>query len=268
LFRRWFGRGTKLEPLVRVLLRTTLRPARRWRCAVCAGGRGFSFKARRNEADERPPHGGDEERAGGAAVGIFDKLAGGAKAPDESARRARLAELTATAKRGLAAFAETGAALAAIQAEELWRLSAPTWDSWCSSELGLTERRVGQLIEAARTCSTLKETGVLPRSERVARELAGLPPEQKVDAWKEAVAAAGGEQPTAEQVSKAARKRKPKKARKPPVAKATNYRVPGAAVRIVPRKSGFTSYVAALEHALELARKAEQEAAKGNLRVA
>jgi hypothetical protein len=69
-------------------------------------------------------------------------------------------------------------------------------------------------------------------------------------------------------VAKAAKKRKPKKARKQPVSRPTNYRVPGAAVRITPRKSGFTSYVAALEHALELARKAEQEAAAGNLRVA
>lgn len=187
---------------------------------------------------------------------------------DDSIRRARLAELTATAKRGLSAFADTGAALAAIQSEELWRLTAATWDSWCSSELGLTERRVGQLIEAAKTCSTLRESGKLPRSERVARELSGLPASQQVEAWQEAVTTAGGDDPSAEQVAKAARKRKPKKARKAPVAKATNYRVPGAAIRITPRKSGFVSYVAALEHALELARRAEQDAANGGLKVA
>jgi len=189
---------------------------------------------------------------------------------DDTARRTRLAELTATAKRGLSAFADTGNALAAIQAEELWRLAAPTWAGWCEQELGLTERRVGQLIEAARTCTTLKESGTLPRSERVARELSGLPAEVQVEAWQEAVAEAAttGTEPTAEQVAKAAKKRKPKKARKAPVAKAVNYRVPGAAVRLTPRKSGFVSYVAALEHALEMARKAEQEAAKGNLRVA
>lgn len=190
------------------------------------------------------------------------------KQADEAARRARLAELTATAKRGLSAFADTGTALFAIQTEELWRLTASTWDAWCSSELGLTERRVGQLIEAAKTCASLRDTGKLPRSERVARELSGLPPEQQVEAWKEAVAAAAGGDPTAEQVAKEARKRKPKKARKAPVAKVTNFRVPGAAIRVTPRKSGFVSYVAALEHALQLARQAEQEAAKGGLRVA
>jgi hypothetical protein len=201
-----------------------------------------------------------------ANVGILDRLSG--KQADDTAKRTRLAELTATAKRGLAAFAETGTALAAIQAEELWRLVASTWEAWCSAELGLTERRVGQLIEAARTCSTLKESGKLPRSERVARELSGLPADKQVDAWQEAIQAAGDKEPTAEQVAKAVAKRKPKKARKAPVAKPVNYRVPGAAVRLTPRKSGFVSYVAALEHALELARKAEQEAAKGNLRVA
>ena len=190
------------------------------------------------------------------------------QAADEAARRERLAELTATAKRGLSVFADTGAALAAIQSEELWRLTAATWEAWCSSELGLTERRVGQLIEAAKTCSTLRESGKLPRSERVARELSGLPASQQVEAWQEAVATAGGGDPSAEQVAKAARKRKPKKARKAPVAKATNYRVPGAAIRITPRKSGFVSYVAALEHALELARRAEQDAANGGLKVA
>jgi hypothetical protein len=201
-------------------------------------------------------------------MGIFDRRQNGAKEADDVARRARLAELTATAKRGLSAFAETGEALAAIQAEELWRLAAPTWDAWCSAELGLTERRVLQLIEAARTCATLRETGRVPRTERVARELSGLPPEKQVGAWQEAVADAAGKEPTAEQVAKAARKRKPKKARRPALARPTNYRVPGAAVRVSPRKSGFSGYVAALEHALAIAKKAEQEAAAGGLRVA
>lgn len=199
-------------------------------------------------------------------MGIFDKLTGGFAQVDESARRTRLAELTATAKRGLSAFAETGNALAAIQAEELWRLTATTWSEWCSSELGLTERRVLQLTEAARTCASLKQTGKLPASERVARELSGLPESEKVEVWQEAVAEAAGGDPTAELVAKAVRKRKPKKAKRTPVSKPTNYRVPGAAVRVTPRKSGFAGYVAALEHALELARKAEAEPA--GLRVA
>jgi hypothetical protein len=196
-------------------------------------------------------------------MGFFD--AKKSQPVDDTARRLRLAELTATAKRGLAAFAETGTALAAIQMEELWRLEAATWEAWCNAELGLTERRVNQLIEAARTCQSLKETGKLPRSERVARELSGLQPDVQREAWSEAVAEAGDAEPTAEQVAKAVRKRKKSK-RRPAMSKASSYRVPGAAVRVVPRRNGFTSYVAALEHALELARKAEQDA--GKLKVA
>lgn len=194
-------------------------------------------------------------------MGIMDKLRGGAASrDDEAARRARLAELTATAKRGLLAFAETGRALEAIQAEELWRLTSATWEKWCSEELGLSERRVGQLMEAARTCDTLRQSGALklPKSERAARELAGLSPEDKKDAWAEAIATAAGKDPTAEQVAKAAAKRKGK-GRRRPTSKPKSFPVPGAAVRVVPRRNGFTSYVAALEHALEQARKAEGE---------
>lgn len=199
-------------------------------------------------------------------MGIFtdartDKLLKGER---ERVDRERLQTLTAQAKRGLVAFAETGAALEEIQRDELWRLVAPTWAEWCSETLGLTDRRIGQLMEAARTARTLKEAGCsLPRSERVARELAGLKPAAAVDAWKEATAEAGGKEPTAAVVAKAARKRKPKKQpRKMAVAKPVSIRVPGAAVRIVPRKNGFSGVVAALEHALDLAKQREAESTK------
>jgi hypothetical protein len=184
---------------------------------------------------------------------------------DDTARRERLAALTATAKRGLVAFADVGVALDAIRAEELWRLTAPTWEDWCRSALGLTERRVGQLIEASRTCKTLVESGMrAPTSERAVRELAGLPPEKQVEVWQEATAEAGDSEPTAEVVAKAARKRRPKKPGRVRVAKPVSLRVPGAAVRVVPRKNGWTSLVAALEHALEIARQREGEGGDGH----
>lgn len=187
-------------------------------------------------------------------MGLFS--GSGAKV-DDAARRERLIELTAVAKRGLSAFVETGSALEEIQREELWRLVSPTWSEWCSSHLGLTDRRVSQLIDASKTASTLREVGIVPRSERVARELSGLKPDEQKAAWSEAIEAAGGSEPTAEQVAKAAKKRKPK-GKKRVVAKPSNYRVPGAAVRVVPRKSGFVSYVEALRHALAIAEQAEQ----------
>jgi hypothetical protein len=200
-------------------------------------------------------------------MGLLDKFTTGSSKPDDTARRARLDELTAVAKRGLSAFAETGRALKSIQAEELWRLTSPTWDKWCNEALGLTDRRVAQLIEAASTCEALQSTGVLPRSERVARELSGLPSDEKKAAWLEAVEAADGKEPTAEQVAKAASKRR-KKSRRPAVARPASFPVPGAAVRVTPRRRGFTSYVAALRHALELAEKAAANEGKAKPKAA
>lgn len=184
---------------------------------------------------------------------------------DDTARRERLEKLTATAKRGLVAFAETGRALDAIRTEELWRLASPTWEQWCADALGLSERRVAQLIDAARTCRTLVESGMRPpTSERAVRELAGLTPEKQVEVWQEAAALAGDAEPTAEVVAKAARKRRPKKAGRPKAAKPVSLRVPGAAVRVVPRRNGWNGLVAALEHALEVARQREQEGGEGH----
>lgn len=186
----------------------------------------------------------------------------GTKEPavDDTERRKRLDKLTATAKKGLAAFAEVGNALDAIRTEELWRLVAPTWGQWCEEVLSLSERRIGQLIEASRTFRTLVDAGVqAPTSERAVRELAGLSAEKQVEAWQEATAAAGDTEPTAEVVAKAARKRRPKKAGRARAAKAVSLRVPGAAVRVVPRRNGWVSLVAALEHALEVARQREQD---------
>lgn len=183
-----------------------------------------------------------------------------AKKAEEAERRRRLQELTATAKRGLAAYAETGAALESIRTEELWRLAAPTWDSWCHQELRLSARRVEQLIEAARTFNTFSAAGIAPPStERVARELAGLPADAAIAVWQEATEVAGDKEPTAAVVAKAAAKRKPKKKNRRPVSRPATFKVPGANVKVTPRRNGFISMVAALEHALELARRREQE---------
>ena len=190
-------------------------------------------------------------------MAISDFFGTSKPAPNEAARRERLAELTLTAKRGLVAFAETGHALAAIQAEELWRLKSATWTKWCSEELGLTERRVGQLVEAAATCQSLVAAGLkMPSSERVARELAGIPAQAAVEVWQEATATAGDKAPTAELVAKVARKRKVKKNRKAVARPVTFNKIPGATVKVIPRRNGFTSVEAALLHALDMARKA------------
>ena len=188
---------------------------------------------------------------------------------DDIARRERLDKLTATARVGLSAFSAVGAALDAIRTEELWRLVAGTWEQWCEATLGLSERRVAQLVDASRTCRTITAAGLKPpTSERAVRELAGLPPEKQVEVWQEATTVAGDAEPTAEVVAKVARKRKPKKAGRARAAKPVSLRVPGAAVRVVPRRNGWVSLVAALEHALEVAREREQEGGEGHLEAA
>ena len=180
-----------------------------------------------------------------------------AESPADAGRRQRLAELTATAKKGLVAFAEVGLALEAIRTEELWRLEAATWAAWCEATLKLTDRRVAQLVEAATTARMLVEVGLrAPTTERAVRELAGLPAETAAVVWQEAVSDAEGGDPTAEQVAARARARKPRKGRKA-TARARSYRVPGATVRVTPRRNGWAGYVAALEHALKLALAAE-----------
>lgn len=183
-----------------------------------------------------------------------------AKAREEAARKERLETLTATAKRGLAMYAETGAALEAIKAEELWRLVAPTWESWCTKELKMSERRVGQIIEASKLASHLTAKGMEPpATERAARSLAGMKPEVQEEVWKEATAAAGG-QPTADAVAAIASTRKPrKKGKKKAMLKPVSIKVPGATIRVIPRRNGFTSVVAALEYALAEVRKRNSE---------
>jgi hypothetical protein len=202
-------------------------------------------------------------------MGLFSGPAKKELTVDDIARRERLDKLTATARVGMSAFSSVGAALDAIRTEELWRLVAGTWEQWCEAALGLSERRVAQLIDASRTCRTLTQSGLKPpTSERAVRELAGLPPEKQVEVWQEATTVAGDAEPTAEVVAKAAQKRRPRKPGRTKVAKPVSLRVPGAAVRVVPRKNGWVGLVAALEHALEVARQREQEGGEGHLEAA
>ena len=192
-------------------------------------------------------------------MGIIDAMAAAfsGRQADDTERLNRLETLTATAKRGLVAFAETGRALDEIKADELWRLRSSTWGQWCSDELGLTDRRADQLITSARSCQTLIESGVsMPSSERVARELAGLEPADVLGVWQQATAEAGDEQPTAEAVAVIVAKKRKKPTRRT-VAKPVTYRVAGATVRITPRRTGFVTEVKALEQALVFAREKE-----------
>lgn len=194
-------------------------------------------------------------------MGIWETLGGKSMADEQrdDARMERLDELTIVARRGLAAYAETGRALAEIKADELWRLVAPTWAEWCRQTLDLTDRRVDQIISAAKTYDHISEAGLTPPSnERVARQLSGLDDTEQVDAWRELLE--DDDQPNSAKVERAVSKRKKTK-RKTGTPKPVSLRVPGAAVRIVPRKSGWSGLVATLEHALNVAKEREAQQA-------
>lgn len=85
------------------------------------------------------------------------------------------------------------------------------FDDYCQQRWGMGRSQVDRVIGA---CQIAREVtpigGISPSHESQVRPLKALPdPEDRADAWNEAVEEADGEQPTAKQVEKAVAKRKP-----------------------------------------------------------
>jgi len=105
--------------------------------------------------------------------------------------------------RGLATFVQVGEALVEIRESRLYRDGHPTFEAYCRQRWGFSRKRAYDLTAAAEAVGALSPMGdiPLPRSERVARELAPLrsdPPAMR-EAWSAAVEEHGPE-PTAKQV--------------------------------------------------------------------
>ena len=169
--------------------------------------------------------------------------------------RAELENCVQVVKRGLGSFLEAGEALQRIKSKQLYRQSHPTFEAFAAAEFNLTGRRLAQLIESFEIVKTMKLVSPslpTPAMEAAVRPLAGLTPAVQVEAFQEAVEAAGGESPSPRQVREAAARRKPapKKAARP-----VRFRVPGAIVEVTPNKA-FGGVVEALEAALHQARQA------------
>lgn len=170
--------------------------------------------------------------------------------------RAELENCVQVVKRGLGSFLEAGEALQRIKSKQLYRQSHPTFEAFAAAEFNLTGRRLAQLIESFEIVKTMKLVSPslpTPAMEAAVRPLAGLPAAVQVEAFQEAVEAAGGEAPSPSQVRAAVAKRK---VGKPKVARPVRYRVPGATVVIEPNKA-FGGVVEALEAALAQARQSE-----------
>lgn len=170
--------------------------------------------------------------------------------------RAELATCLQVVRRGLGAFLEAGEALLRIRDKQLYRQTHATFEAFAVAEFNLTGRRLQQLIESYEIVRSLKLISPnlpTPAIEAAVRPLAGLPADLQLEAYEEAVEAAGGESPSPKQVKAAAAKRKPAPKVKAP--RPVRFRVPGAIVEVTPNKA-FGGVVEALEAALNQARQA------------
>jgi hypothetical protein len=116
-------------------------------------------------------------------------------------------------------YVEVGAALTEIRDRKLYRQDYATFETCCQAEFSMSRPQAYRLIDAFHVASNLSpmgdilsspedlaplfDNGDIPHSERVARSLTKLDPEQQRDAWN--LARAASENPTAAQVEQAAK---------------------------------------------------------------
>jgi hypothetical protein len=116
----------------------------------------------------------------------------------------RLAAYEEVIRAGLETFIDVGSALAGIRKERLYRKDHgggfDTFEEYCKSKWSMTHRRANQLIEAAEIAGSLGNMFPTPTSDRHARSLGPLPPDQRADAWREATETAPGGRVTAAHV--------------------------------------------------------------------
>lgn len=101
--------------------------------------------------------------------------------------RVRLEQYEKIIERGKETFIEVGSALMSIRESRLYRATHDTFEAYCRERWGWSKTHVNRQIQAAEIADHLTPTGVKPGNERQARPLAGLEPEQRAEAWDEAV---------------------------------------------------------------------------------
>ncbi|MFA6271403.1 MAG: MT-A70 family methyltransferase [Candidatus Paceibacterota bacterium] len=118
----------------------------------------------------------------------------------------RLAECEAVIERGLKTFVDVGNALLEIRDSRLYRAEFGTFEDYCKERWGMKRAHAYRMIEAAQVVETLSPMGdILPTSERQARPLTVLEPEQQREAWQYVVNNAPPTGITAAQVLEAAK---------------------------------------------------------------
>lgn len=115
----------------------------------------------------------------------------------------RLAELEHVIERGLNTFVDVGNALMEIRDSRLYRNSHATFEEYCRDKWGMSRFYAHRLIDAAIITTNLLPMGnILPDSERQARPLTSLAPDQQREVWQRAVETAPDGKVTADHVQK------------------------------------------------------------------
>ncbi len=104
-----------------------------------------------------------------------------------TAERQELASLESVLAKHAEGFVAVGLALARIRDSRLYRGAYGTFEPYCQDRWGFGRCYAHRLTEAAIVVDRLPP-GIKPRSERVARPLTRLPPEQQAGAWAKALA--------------------------------------------------------------------------------
>ena len=98
-----------------------------------------------------------------------------------------LTQCEAVIERDLRTFVNVGNALLTIRDGRLYREDWGTWEEYCQERWGFTRSRAHRLIEAAQATGNLLPMGNIPTSERQARPLTQLSPDDQRIAWERAI---------------------------------------------------------------------------------
>lgn len=101
----------------------------------------------------------------------------------------KLAHHEAIIERGLRTFTEVGNALLAIRDGRLYRKDYSTFEEYCRRKWDMSQRHANRLVASVEVVQNLGPMGPIPppASERQARPLTGLEPEQQREVWARAV---------------------------------------------------------------------------------
>jgi len=105
----------------------------------------------------------------------------------QPAESKKLETLEATIKTNLKSFYDVGVALAEIRDSRLYRASHATFEAYCKDRWDMSRIHAFRMIESASVYKNLLPMGNIPQSERQARPLTSLEPEQQIEVWAKVV---------------------------------------------------------------------------------